>query len=185
MDNIIGNAVLLANTTGTINVLGYTEYSDLTGEVARTDAAINTRASALGRTVSITTLTDYTTLDSSLPGNHVLLVYEMERGGSGSTIGTAWSTTVTSFVRSGGIFIVCNYLDTSWQIMNSSGLMSISSASSATSSSIVVVDTTDPIAADVTAYTGSSGSTQYTTTETGIVTEVSGGNPVVIHKIFW
>jgi len=186
MVNIIGNAVLLANTTGTVNVLGYTQYADVTGEVARTNTAITTRASALGRTVAfVSPLTDYTLLDSRLPGNHVLLIYEMESGGSGSTIGATWSATLTSFVNSGGVVIACNYFDTSWQIMNSSGLLSITSQASATSSSINVVGTTDPIAAGVaTPYTGLSGSSQYVTSETGIVTQVSGGNPVVIHKQF-
>jgi hypothetical protein len=184
MDTIVGNAVLLANTSGTINVLGYTEYGDISGEVANTDTAIRTRVAAMGRTVNITTLTDYTTLSTAIVGQHVLLVYEMERGGSGATIGTAWATTLASFVANGGVVIVCNYLDTSWQIMRDSGLLDITAASSATSRSIEVADTTHPIAASVTSpYTGLSGSTQYTTTETGIVTQVVGGNPVVIHRI--
>jgi hypothetical protein len=186
MDAIVGNAVLLANTTGTINVLGYTQYADTSGEVPNTQAAITGRASALGRTVSfVTPLTDYTQLATRLPGNHVLLIYEMELGGSGSTIGAAWASTLDSFVRSGGVVIACNYFDTSWQIMNSSGLMGITAQASAYSMSIVVADSTDPVAAGVTSpYTGMSGSSQYTTTETGVVTRVSGGNPVVIHKTF-
>jgi hypothetical protein len=109
----------------------------------------------------------------------------MELGGSGSTIGAAWASTLDSFVRSGGVVIACNYFDTSWQIMNSSGLMGITAQASAYSMSIVVADSTDPVAAGVTSpYTGMSGSSQYTTTETGVVTRVSGGNPVVIHKTF-
>jgi hypothetical protein len=188
MDNIVGNAVLLANTTGTVEVLGYTEYGDMStsGEVAYTKAAITRRASALGRTVHFTDMASYTSLSSMLPGKHVLIVYEMESGGSGSTVGAAWATALTTFVNNGGVVIVCNYLDTSWQIMRDSGLLAITAASSATSSSIVVVDTSHPIAAAVTSpYTGLSGSTQYTTSEPGIITRVSGGNPVVIHKQFW
>jgi hypothetical protein len=187
MDNIIGNAVLLANTSGTVNVLGYTECGDTSssGEVNNTNAAITARATTLGRTVSFSSFTSYSLLDSQLPGNHVLLIYEMERSGcNGSTIGAAWATTLNSFVRSGGVVIACNYFDTSWEIMSSSGLLSISAVSSAYGSSIVVADSTNPIAADVSSYTGMSGSSSYTTTETGIVTRVSGGDPVVIHKMF-
>ncbi len=187
-DAIVGNAVLLASTTGTINVLGYTQYADTssTGEVANTNAAITARAGAMGRTVSFAApLTNYTLLSSRLPGNHVLLIYEMELGGSGTTIGAAWSATLTSFVNSGGVVIACAFLDQSWQVMNSSGLLSISSASSAYSSTINVVGTTDPIAAGVASpYTGPNGSSQFVTSEPGIVTQVSGGNPVVIHKVY-
>jgi hypothetical protein len=187
-DTIVGNAVLLADTTGTINVLGYTQYSDTssTGEVSNTNSAITTRAAAVGRSVSFSTpLTDYTLLSSRLPGNHVLLIYEMEMGGSGSTIGAAWASTLTSFVNSGGVVIACAFLDQSWQVMDSAGLLAITSSSSAYSSSISVVDSTDPIAASVASpYTGPNGSAQFVTSETGIVTQVPGGNPVVIHREF-
>jgi hypothetical protein len=188
-DAIVGNAVLLANTSGTINVLGFTQYSDTStsGEVANTNRAITTHASGAGRTVTITDLTDYTTLSTAIVGQHVLLIYELERGttGTGTTVGTAWATTLASFVANGGVVIACNFLDDSWQVMNSSGLLNVTANSSVYGSSIEIADTTHPIASGVASpYSAPNGSSSFTTTETGIVARVAGGGaPVVIHRM--
>jgi hypothetical protein len=184
MDAVVGNAVLMANTTGTINVLGYTQYSDTTGEVANTNAAVTTHVASRGRTVSFSTpLTDYTLLDSRLPGNDVLIIYEMERGGTGSTIGAAWASTLLSFVTDGGIVIAMSYYCSAWEIMDSAGLLELTSAADATGSTINVVASSDPLAVGVTSpYSGLSGTTSFVTPESGVVNRVSGGNPVVIRK---
>ena len=46
LEKIVGNAVFLASTSGTVNVLAYTQYSDNggTGEAAYTDRSIDNRA---------------------------------------------------------------------------------------------------------------------------------------------
>jgi hypothetical protein len=187
MDAIIGNAVLLANTGGTINVLGYTQYSDLTGEVANVNAAVTTRAASLGRTVVFDTLDDYTLLDSTLPGHDVLLIYEMESGGSASTIGPAWATTLDTFVRGGGVVIACNYLDDSWQVMNRAGLIGVSGRLSTGTSMVVVEEATNPLMYGVTTpYSGLTGTSGFMTSEPGIVARMASGSyAVVIHKIYY
>ena len=188
-DAVVGNAALLANTTGTINILGWSQYADTTstGEVANTNAAITAHASSRGRTVSITTLSDYTTLSTAIVGQHVLVIYEMERGtsGMGTTVGTAWATTLATFMANGGVVIACNYFDESWAVMSSSGLLDITAVTSIYGSSVEIADTTHPIAAGVASpYPAPNGSASYTTTETGIVARVAGGGaPVVIHRI--
>jgi hypothetical protein len=193
VDRIVGNAVALASTTGTISVLAYTEYSDnaSSGEAANTDAAITSRLTTLGRTWTKTPLSSYSSLASSISSHHVLLVYEQERTTSTmlATIGTSWASTLSTFVAGGGVVIVCDFNGSSggtWEIMRSGGLMGVTaSASESSSASLTVVATSDPVALSLSnPYTAANGTLSFTTTETGIVSQTSAGRPVVIHKVF-
>ncbi|MBW2264452.1 MAG: hypothetical protein JRG91_21005, partial [Deltaproteobacteria bacterium] len=189
-DRIMGNAVFLTTATGTVQVLGYTQYADTssTGEVANTNAAIDARAAALGRTWRLETFTDYTQLDSLLPGYHVLLVYEQESGNTTlmQTVGTAWSATLDAFVNAGGVVIVADYSGGSWEIMNSSGLMTITSATMIGSgSSLTLAAPGDAVASGVSnPYTATNGTITYTTSDTVVVSQTSAAVPVVVHKEF-
>jgi hypothetical protein len=184
VDRILGNAVFLTTATGTVQVLGYTQYADTsgTGEVANTNAAIDARAAALGRTWRLETFTDYTLLAGLLPGYHVLLVYEQESGNTTlmQTVGTAWSATLDAFVNAGGVVIVADYSGGSWEVMNSSGLMSITSATTIGSGSSLTL----AAPGDAVAYTATNGTITYTTSDTVVVSQTSAAVPVVVHKEF-
>lgn len=190
VDRLVGNAVFL-HSGAPVRVLAYTQYADTSGggEVANTDMAINSVASATGRSWSRTTLTNYTSLATMLPSYDVLLVYEQENTTEAmlTTIGTSWRTALSSFVAGGGVVVVCDFNGSSggtWQIMNSGGLMTISSSTRvSTGAAVTVTAPADPVAASVgSPYSATNGTLSFTTTETTVVT--TSGGPVVIHKTF-
>jgi hypothetical protein len=190
VDRIVGNAVFLTTATGTVQVLGYTQYADTsgTGEVANTNAAIDARASALGRTWRLQTFDDYTQLDTLLPGYHVLLVYEQESGSTTlmQTVGTAWASTLDSFVNGGGVVVVADYSGSSWEILDTSGLMTITASAGVSSgTSLTIAAPGDAVATGVSnPYTATNGSRSYTTSDTVVVSQTSTAAPVVVHKEF-
>ncbi|MFH0900761.1 MAG: hypothetical protein V2A73_09055 [Pseudomonadota bacterium] len=192
VDKVIGNSVFMARATGAVQVLGYTGNADTgaSGEVVYTNAAISSRASALGRSWSLRTFTDYAQLGANLPGADVLLVYEQENATVTTlqTIGAAWSTLLGEFVERGGIVVVCDHnlgVGGTWQVLNSAGLMTITASSSVTAgTSIAVADTSDQIASGVTnPYLAVAGTLGFTTTDGNIVAKV-GTAPVLVHKRF-
>lgn len=190
-DAIVGNAVFLAGT-GTVSVLAYNQYADVSsgGEAENTDAAIDSRATTLGRSWTRTLLTDYTLLDSSLAGHDVLLVYEQENSDvtTLTSIGTAWTSTLSTFLSSGGVVIVCDHNMASggtWGIMHGAGLMNITGTTSISFDDVTVVEPTDPLMSGVTSpYYAINGSVSFVTTETDVIAQSSGGEPVVIHKVY-
>jgi len=190
VDRIVGNAVFLTTATGTVQVLGYTQYADTssTGEVAHTNAAVDARASALGRTWRLQTFTDYTQLDTLLPGYHVLIVYEQESASATlmQTVGTAWTSTLNTFVNSGGVVVVADYSGSSWEILDTSGLMTITaSAGVSIGASLTIAAPGDAVATGVSnPYLATNGSRSYTTSDTVVVSQTSTAAPVVIHKLF-
>jgi hypothetical protein len=164
------------------SILAYIEYADTSssGEYQHTLAAI----SSVSTNYTVTTLTDYTQLASTLPGHDVLLIPEQESGSSSQlqSIGTAWATTLQAFVNSGGVVIQCDYYN-QYQIITSAGLMSITSGSPFTNQTVSVVASDDPVAQGVPAsYIGCNGSATYTTSEGRVVVERTGYGPVVIDK---
>jgi hypothetical protein len=189
MEVLLGNAVFsLANTTGPVNILGFQQYGDLTatGEVANTNAVINLRAAALGRTAVITPLNDFNLLASNLAGKHVLVIYEMEVGGpNGVTIGTAWRNDLRKFLNRGGVIIGLDFSTQAFQILNTAGLVTVTGTTFA-SGSVTVALPTDPVGVGVVSpYAAASGTSGFITTEpTTSHVVVSGVTPVVIHKVW-
>ncbi|MFH0900914.1 MAG: EGF domain-containing protein, partial [Pseudomonadota bacterium] len=193
---MIGNAVFMANTpteATTVEVLAYTEYADTTvsGQVDDTNAAIAARATAIGRTWNRTSLTSSGGLAAAISGKHVLLIYEQETADQATltAIGTAWSGTLPSFVRSGGMVVVCDKnggLHGTWQILASAGLLAVNgSASVVQGTELNVVDSLDPVAARVgESYlaTANTASFSFGATDGQIVVETSGDAAVVVRK---
>jgi hypothetical protein len=156
--------------------------------VANTNSAIDARASALGRTWRLQTFDDYTLLDSLLPGYHVLIVYEQESASATlmQTVGTAWASTLDSFVNAGGVVIVADYSGSSWEILDTSGLMTITASTTVSSgTSLTIAAPGDDVATGVSnPYIATNGSRSYTTSDTVVVSQTSTAAPVVIHKEF-
>ena len=187
----LGNAVFsLTQETGTVSVLAYTGYADTssTGEKVHTDAAIDSVAATLGRTWSRTEFSSYSLLGSSYDLNNydVLLVYEQEDASStiSRNIGIAWQSELEDFVANGGVVVVCGGSGESWEILNQSGLMTVTSSAFISAQTIVVNDATDPVAQGVTSYTTPSATNTYSTTDGNTVLASSAGGKVVIHKTF-
>jgi hypothetical protein len=186
-DNVVGNAIFQL-MTGDVDVLAYDEYGDADEEVANTDAAIDARATDLGRTWNKTALSDYTNLSSALTGNDILLVYEQEETDEATlqNIGTAWGMTLEDFLRDGGIVVVLDHYMGSggtFEVLDSGGIMDIATGDLVTETTdLTVQETTDPLAQDVTSTYSSPNGTCWFDTVDGIeVVENPDGEPVVIH----
>ena len=113
------------------SILVYTQFVDGRAgeEYENTMTAINT---TYGTNYHYTNLTDYTNLDSQLPGNDILLIPEQENANTTimKTVGTAWATTLTDFVTNGGVVVLLDFGNESapglgLHIYNASGLMHI------------------------------------------------------------
>lgn len=184
-DRILANAVLLGQTHGTVKVLGWTQYADTAGEVANANAAINQYATALGRTVTIDTLADYTQLEAQLGNHNVLLVYEQEMGGDMVAVASAWAPVLQAFVERGGVVVVTDFWSSAFQIFNSSGLMTIADPSGVYYESVSVVDFTDPLSRGAAAtYAAPNGSIDVTVTGASVVVQSAAGKAVVAHATF-
>jgi hypothetical protein len=111
------------------NILVYTEHVNLSAgrEYDNTMTAIN---NTYGTDYLLTPLINYTLLDSFLPGKDILLIPEQELASIAKmkTVGTAWASTLTSFVDGGGVVILLDFGNESapglgFHIYNESGLM--------------------------------------------------------------
>jgi len=72
-----------------------------------------------------------------------------------------------------------------WEIMNSSGLMTITASVNVSGQTLTVAAPEDPVAAGLPAtYRGPNGSDAFTSTEEGIVVRTAAGAPVVIHSTY-
>lgn len=166
-DRVIGNAVLLAPETGTIDVLIYDEFADrtATGEVANLEAAIRAELTAVGRSVNFTRLTSSGGLAAALtPAVDVFIIAEQESGGAGTfpTIAASWESTLRAFLGSGGIVITTNFLDSGWQLVDRPMLIDIGSMVSPSGTlSVLPAAATHPLAAGVTPYIGPNGTGAY------------------------
>lgn len=186
-DRVLGNAVFLTAETGTVEVLEYRQFADTTasGEVANMRAAIDARATALGRTVNYTALDDYTALD--LTGYDVLLVPEQETSSQAmmQTVATAWNADLDAFLDRGGVIVVADYMGSSggtWEIVDGPGLMTISGSSNVTGSTLTLTGAADAVGAGVSAtYTAPNGSLSFPGATGGTAVISAGTDPVVLH----
>jgi len=189
VDTIIGNAVLQATTFGDITVLGYDEFADVspTGEPANADAAIMDGALAAGRTVTITRVSDYLLLGSMLPSADVLVIYEMELGGDGFTIGATLSSALQSFLDGGGIIIAMDYYSQVSTLLTQAGVMRILGQYTGYGDTpLTVTISTDPVMAGVPTpmYTGTNGTGSFITDDGAVLAIDDNGLPVLVHK-YW
>jgi hypothetical protein len=111
------------------SILVYTQFvDDRAGEeYENTMTAIN---NTYGTDYLHTNLTDYTNLNTQLPGKDILLIPEQENANTTimKTVGTAWAATLTTFVDNGGVVVLLDFGNASapglgLHIYNVSGLM--------------------------------------------------------------
>jgi hypothetical protein len=170
IDQVAGNAVLLAPETGIIDVLVYDEFADrsASGEVANLQTAITAELTAISRTVRFTRLTTAGGLVAALtPAIDVFIVAEQELGGSAAfpTTAATWEPTLRTFLSAGGVVIVTTFLDAGWMLVDRPGmLIDIGGVSSLLTGmlSVVPAAATHPLAAGVLPYAPSSGTCSYT-----------------------
>jgi len=166
-DQVIGNTVLLAPESGTIDVLIYDQYADrgATGEVANVEGAITREMTAAGRTARFTRLTDSTMLTTALTSAmDVFIIAEQESGSTAPfpTIATTWEPTLRTFLGAGGVIITTNYFDDGWQLVDRPMLVDIGSMVTASGTlSVLPAAATHPIGIGVNPYTGPNGTRAY------------------------
>jgi hypothetical protein len=172
----------VALVVGFKKILAYTQYADTSngGKYEHTLSAI----SSVSSNYIVTELSDYTQLASVLDGQDILFIPEQSRAYSSQlrSIGSSWATILENFVTEGGIVIQCDgggY----YHIIPSSGLMSITSSSSFSNKTVTVVAPDDPVAQGMPAsYYACEYSVAYTTSEDGVVVELTGYGPLVLRK---
>ena len=172
------------------SILVYTEYADKTtgstGELKNTLDVVNEE---FAEDYEISNLTDYTNLPSMIMDYDVLLIPEQELASSQNMtdVGTAWASSLTTFVNSGGIVIMMDFGPASNRgvtshLYNSSNLMEINGFHVIRFTTVNVVDTSDALSRGVdSSFTAPDGSLGFETPETSTI--VSNGTlPMVIHK---
>ncbi|MEM1413245.1 MAG: hypothetical protein AAGH15_00005 [Myxococcota bacterium] len=185
-DRVVGNAVLLTDVTGTIDILEYTEFADTTpgGEAENTRGAIDRTVTAAGQSTRYTALTNFRNLATSLTGRDVLLVHEQEQGAFPAvTVRDAWRTTLFDFLDRGGIVVVIASSRDEWQIVNLPGLFTVTSDAPvpATPPNLVIAAPGDPLLAGVAAYVPGNATTSLPGATGGTtVIETSTGDTVVL-----
>ena len=181
-ERIVGNAVFLAGSS--VRVLGYTEFADVTEEVAGTNDAIEARAAELGRSWSLTRFDEAAQLPELLPDFDVLLVYEQERSNQDElqSVGESWYATLQPFVHRGGVVVVCDHTSGGFGILNGAALMEIHGSTGLSRAEVAVTAPDDPVVADVShRYPAVEGSASFTTDEPDVVAIAPSGEPVVLH----
>lgn len=173
-----------------VSILVYTQYVDtvpsIYNEYNNTMRAID---NSYGPDYYYDNLTDYTQLSAELPGHDILLIPEQEGASTENMTdaGTAWSSTLTSFVNDGGIVILLDFGPTvnrgvTSHIYNSSNLMEINGFHVIRNLPVYRVNDTDALARGVDAsFTAPDGSLGFETPETTAVVD-NGTLPMVIHK---
>ncbi len=173
-----------------VSILVYTEFID---QIAGSYNEFNNTMIAIdenyGKDYFYENLTDYTQLDSSLPGHDILLIPEQEKASIENTtdIGQAWASTLTEYVNDGGIVILMDYggvlgRGAGSHIYNESGLMQIDSISVITLTSVSLVNSSDALARGVdSSFTAPNGALAFDTPDVTKVVD-NGTLPMVVHK---
>ncbi|MFX1253688.1 MAG: hypothetical protein ACFFCZ_18900 [Promethearchaeota archaeon] len=170
-----------------ISILVYTQYTDTSpgGEWEHTMTAID---NTYGTDYYYANLTDYTQLDTTLPGHDILLILEQDNANPTITtaIGTAWASSLIDFVNSGGIVILMDYssgLGFGSHIYNEAGLMQINDVGDATGATVNLVNTSNALARGVAnSWTASDGSLAFDVSD-GITVVDNSTDSVVVHKV--
>ncbi len=131
---------------GSRHILAWVPYTDLTtgGEYENVVNAILQFFTDFTLDTSMTT--NPTAFASQLSGKDILIIPEQEGIFDLSAVGTAFSSTVSSFLSTGKTMVVMDYLTTgSTTFLNGTGLMDITPLSSFSNTTAVVFDTSSSI----------------------------------------
>jgi uncharacterized membrane protein len=185
----------LDNRNTPVSILVYTEFADTTtaapyNEFRNTmDIVENT----FGPQFNYDNLTTYTQLSSMLPGHEILLIPEQENlwRSNVTDIVASWTSTLTTFVTSGGIVVMldCNAPSSdlsdgpTMKILNETGLMTVYNAYDGFAWTNDLVAPEDALARGVTAsWSAPDGSVYFDTTDATVVVSTS-GHAIAAHKI--
>lgn len=153
-ERLIANAVSLVQSDGTVEIVGYTEFADVTpsGEVAVTTAALAAGADRIGLAYNLMDFRTAAEVEAAIGSADVLLVYEQENASRTQldARASAWRNLLDDFLSRGGVLIVLDFSGESWRLLSVSGLVPITSASSVTSGGpLTVVDPSHPLMAGI------------------------------------
>ncbi len=199
-NDIIANAV-----TRLTSANGYDRAIKVLAFVgASTDATDHTQTLAsLASGVAAQTLHSYSveefsttsvaSLQSSLVGHDVLLIYDLQDSTSATALGTSWGTVLSNFVANGGVIVVLDgavgtsaTLSATYQILSS--LLPVTSELILRAGLVVNVDTQDAVATGTASYDVPANTVTYVipadTNTTRAVSRDSGTPWVVAHKVF-
>ena len=185
----------LDNRNTPVSILVYTEFADTTtaapyNEFRNTiDIVVNT----FGPQFNYDNLTSYTQLSSMLPGHEILLIPEQENlwRSNVTDIVASWTSTLTTFVASGGIVVAldCNAPSSdlsdgpTMKILNETGLMTVYNAYDGFAWTNDLVAPEDALARGVAAsWSAPDGSVYFDTSDATIVVSTS-GHAIAAHKI--
>lgn len=193
VNRVVGNAVLqLTSAAGEVRVLGFDQYADrgATGEANNTDNAIRETADLLGIAVIIDRLTDRSQLADRIDDYDVLVIYEPELGGAEmARVGTEWAAILADFLDGGGVVVATDYVGRAWELLNNSGILSISGSGSFSGN--VTVSSPDSFITEGVSnpYPSTNGSGYITLIAPDIeIAEVVGtdasGRAVIVHKVW-
>ncbi len=117
---------IINQLSGETRILSWTTYADFSREYPNTLNAISQYFTDY--TVTTTTTSDPDVLKDQLADVDVFLIPEQE-GGSASifrSLGSSWSEVLTDFVEGGGTVLQCGSYSGAHQILNKSGLLTLS-----------------------------------------------------------
>lgn len=130
------------NSSGTVQILAYTNGADMAGEYANTLAAINQYFT--NYSITQTTTTSASTLQAALTGKQIFLVPELETI-SNPSVFTAFVSTLQSFIGNGGTVIFCGGNSTQASCIFNSGLFSGTFMGTTTGGTLSVLNTSHPV----------------------------------------
>jgi hypothetical protein len=186
-DLILGNAVLLANTTDTIQIVAYTEYADLDEEYANVLDALDWTLASAGRSYSVTELSD--DLDLDLSGAHVLLIPEQESASSTALedVGALWNDELSAFADAGGVVIANDFVWSdggTWKTIAGLFPTPPTGTTAVSHSTVTIADPSSPLVEgiEVSSYSAMGGTVSFSGDPSGTAVVTSDdGTPVVLH----
>ncbi len=196
--HVLSNAVLIPQANP-LHVMSYERYAN-TRAVSNVKAIVNAAATAVGRTVTITS----TSVDGDIPAQlvwpsfQVLVVTDQATapGGALATLGASWAGTLATFTAAGGIVVVLDGgtgVDEMPAFSTATGLLSVTADTSvATGTPLLDVAPFDVVGAGVISPYGAGKSSVSVATEPNggsvvyvidVQVDGGGGAPVVVHKV--
>ncbi len=173
---------LSGGSGGTVQILAFTQYTDMFTEYPNTLTAIG----QVTTDYAITEFSDWTQLNAFIGNKDVLLIPEQESANLPimMNIGSSWATTLINFLNGGGTIIVCDQSGHSYGILTGAGLMTISGWNFITGNPVFVVDPSDPLANGVaSSFIAPNGAKRFNTAESNVVID-DGVQPVVVNKAY-
>jgi hypothetical protein len=191
---MLGNAVF-QSVAGSVRVLAYGQFAD-SATATRIDGWLAAIAPSRGKTLTITKLSDWTSLPSQLTVQQyqVLLVYDQDLAPMGqmATIGTFWNDAMDAFAKGGGIIVALDggTAGSMRDFLTNGGLLPVVDETDITGTQLNVDAPTDVVGQNLpNVFAARRNTVAFTTTQVRdnyhvfVVTDATGMLPVVIHSV--